>query len=129
MRLLLDSNIVVPIARRERERLGAEFDRLLNADTNDIFVSVASLWEIAIKARLGRLPMTAPLEHLPFAISALGYGILDIDRHHATEDLLDLPATDDPIDRMLLAQCRVEGMRLVTADRALQRHPLAWRPA
>jgi PIN domain nuclease of toxin-antitoxin system len=73
--------------------------------------------------------MRAPLEHLPFAISALGYGILDIDRHHATEDLLDLPATDDPIDRMLLAQCRVEGMRLVTADRALQRHPLAWRPA
>lgn len=129
MRLLLDSNIIVPIASRERVRLGAQVNLLLNTGTNDIYVSAASLWEIAIKTRLGKLPLMAPLTQLPITLSALGYAILDIDRHHAIEELFDQPATNDPFDRMLLAQCQVEGMRLVTADRALMRHPLAWRPA
>ncbi|MBV8976938.1 MAG: type II toxin-antitoxin system VapC family toxin [Alphaproteobacteria bacterium] len=129
MRLLLDSNIVVPIASKERDKLGAQVNLLLNARANDFFVSVASLWEIAIKTRLGKLPLNAPLQQLPAALSALGYAIVAIDRHHAIEDLIDQPDTNDPFDRMLLAQCQVEGMRLVTTDRALMRHPLAWRPA
>jgi PIN domain nuclease of toxin-antitoxin system len=129
MRLLLDSNIVVPIASRERERLSAPVKLLLNVSANDIFVSVASLWEIAIKSRLGKLPLIAPLRQLPITMSALGYTLLAIDRHHAIEDLLDSPATNDPFDRMLLAQCQIEGMRLVTTDRTLQQHPLAWHPA
>lgn len=129
MRLLLDSNIVVPIASKEREKLGAQVNLLLNTGANDIFVSAASLWEIAIKTRLGRLPLMAPLQQLPITISALGYAILDIDQLHAIEELFDQPATNDPFDRMLLAQCQVEGMRLVTTDRVLMQHPLAWRPA
>lgn len=129
MRLLLDSNIVVPIACRERERLSAQVNLLLNTRANDFFVSVASLWEIAIKTRLGKLPLIAPLPELPITISALGYAILAIDKHHAIEDLLDEPATNDPFDRILLAQCQVEGMRLVTTDRSLQSHSLAWQPA
>mgnify|MGYP001545365744 CR=1 FL=1 len=40
-----------------------------------------------------------------------------------------LNASAECVDRILLAQCQVEGMRLVTTDRALQRHPLVWRPA
>lgn len=129
MRLLLDSNIVVPIASKEREKLGAQVNLLLNTGANDIFVSAASLWEIAIKTRLGRLPLMAPLQQLAITISALGYAILDIDQLHAIEELFDQPATNDPFDRMLLAQCQVEGMRLVTTDRVLMQHPLAWRPA
>lgn len=129
MRLLLDSNVVVPIASKEREKLGAQVNLLLNTGANDIFVSAASLWEIAIKTRLGRLPLMAPLQQLAITISALGYAILDIDQLHAIEELFDQPATSDPFDRMLLAQCQVEGMRLVTTDRVLMQHPLAWRPA
>jgi PIN domain nuclease of toxin-antitoxin system len=129
MRLLLDSNIVLPIVREEREMLSAQVDILLSTGSNDVFVSAASLWEMAIKARLGKLPLGMPVRQLPISILAFGYSLLDIDRHHAVEDLLDEPATNDPFDRLLLAQCQVEGMRLVTTDRALQRHPLVWRPA
>lgn len=127
MRLLLDSNILVPIASNERDKLGAQVNLLLNVTSNDIFVSVASLWEIAIKARLGKLPLIAPVQQLPRTIALFGYTLLTIDQQHAVEDLLDQPETNDPFDRMLLAQCQVEGMRLVTTDRALQQHPLAWR--
>ena len=129
MRLLLDSNIVVPIASRRREKLSAQINLLLDVNANDIFVSVASLWEIAIKVRLGKLQLFAPLQQLPTMVTALGYMLLAVDHHHAIEDLLDQPATNDPFDRMLLAQCQVEGMCLVTTDRVLTQHPLAWRPA
>lgn len=129
MRLLLDSNIVLPIVREEREVLSTQVNLLLSAGSNDIFVSTASLWEMAIKARLGKLPLGMPVRRLPVSVLAFGYSLLAIDQHHAVEDLLDEPATNDPFDRILLAQCQVEGMRLVTTDRALQRHPLVWRPA
>lgn len=129
MRLLLDSNIVLPIVREEREALSAQVNLLLGNGSNDIFVSTASLWEMAIKTRLGKLPLGMPVRQLPVSVLAFGYTLLTIDQHHAIEDLLVEPATNDPFDRLLLAQCQVEGMRLVTTDRALQRHPLAWRPA
>ena len=126
MRLLLDSNIVVPIVRQEREKLSAQVKLLLNA-SNDIFVSVTSLWEIAIKTRLSKLSLGVPVRQLPVSLSAFGYALLAIDERHAIEELIDKPATNDPFDRMLLAQCQVEDMRLVTTDRVLQQHPLAWR--
>ena|ERR1700733_2617385 len=128
MRLLLDSNIVVPVVREEHGKLGAQINLLLNVASNDIFVSVASIWEIAIKARLGKLPLKSPLQQLPDMIAAYEYTLLPIDHHHAVADLVDRPATRDPFDRMLLAQCQVEGLRLVTTDGALVNHPLAWRP-
>jgi PIN domain nuclease of toxin-antitoxin system len=129
MRLLLDSNIVLPVVRQEREKLSAQVNLLLNVTANEVFVSVASLWEIAIKARLGNLLLGAPVRRLPVSLTAFGYSLLPIDARHANEDLLDQPDTKDPFDRMLLAQCQVEGMRLVTTDRTLLGHTLVWRPA
>ena len=129
MRLLLDSNIVLPVVREEHGKLGAQVNLLLNVASNDIFVSVASIWEIAIKARLGKLPLKSPLQQLPDVIAAYEYTLLSVDYHHAVTELIDQPATRDPFDRMLLAQCQVEGLRLVTTDRVLKGHPLAWRPA
>ncbi|HWA91900.1 MAG TPA: type II toxin-antitoxin system VapC family toxin [Rhizomicrobium sp.] len=126
MKLLLDSNIVLPVVRREREKLSAHINFLLDAGSNDIFVSVASLWEIAIKARLGKLPLPAPVQDLPVMLSEFGYALIPVDVHHAIEELIDQPDTRDPFDRMLLAQCQVEEMRLVTTDRSLARHTLAW---
>ncbi len=59
----------------------------------------------------------------------MGISLLDIDHHHVLAELDPEPATRDPFDRLLLAQCQVEGMQLVTIDRALAGHPLAWRDA
>jgi PIN domain nuclease of toxin-antitoxin system len=53
--------------------------------------------------------------------------LLIIDHRHVLAELDPEPATRDPFDRLLLAQCEVEGMRLVTVDTALSVHPLAWR--
>lgn len=129
MRLLLDSNIILPMVRGERDRLGGQINLLFEVRSNDMFASVASLWEIAIKVRLGKLPLTSPLDQLPRTLAAYGCLILPVEERHALAELIDLPDTRDPFDRMLLAQCQVEGLRLVTTDGVLLDHPLAWQPA
>ncbi|HEY4941531.1 MAG TPA: type II toxin-antitoxin system VapC family toxin [Rhizomicrobium sp.] len=127
MRLLLDSNIVVPLTRHEVDRLNVKIRSLLTQDGNEFVVSVVSLWEIAIKTRIGKLAADIALADLPAYLTGLGYSLLPIDEDHALAELADDPLTRDPFDRMLLAQCQIEGLKLVTADRALVDHPLAWR--
>jgi len=125
--LLLDTNIVVPVTRREIASLGDEIVRVLDDTANQLFVSVASIWEIAIKTRLKKLDPRLRLSDLPSFVTNARMTLLRIDEMHAVEELTDPPATRDPFDRMLLAQCQVEGLRLVTLDRVLAAHPLAWR--
>ncbi len=127
MRLLLDSNIILFLAQQESEKLGVKIRLLLENEANDTFVSAASLWEIAIKTRLGKLDPGIPLAEMPGFISTLGFFILPINETHALEELNEPPVTRDPFDRLLLAQCQLEGLRLVTVDRSLDHHPLAWR--
>jgi PIN domain nuclease of toxin-antitoxin system len=92
------------------------------------FYSVASLWEIAIKMRLGKLEPRLPLFDIPPFLDASGFILLGIDVAHVLQTLDPEPPTRDPFDRLLLAQCYVEGLKLITVDRALVDHPLAFRP-
>jgi PIN domain nuclease of toxin-antitoxin system len=57
----------------------------------------------------------------------MGLVMLVINPEHVLATVEPEPATRDPFDRLLLGQCQVENMRLVTLDRALSSHPLAWR--
>jgi PIN domain nuclease of toxin-antitoxin system len=93
----------------------------------DLRVSVASLWEMAIKSRLGKLDVGLPLHSLPGYLRASGISVLPVTADHAFCAVEPTPPTRDPFDRLLLAVCEVEGLRLVTVDRALSGHPLALR--
>jgi PIN domain nuclease of toxin-antitoxin system len=128
MRLLLDSHILIALTRRETASL-PEIHQLLQSSASQIFVSTASLWEIAIKFRFAKLKLLQPPGAFPAYFQSLGYQLLAVDHRHAVENLQTQPATRDPFDRMLLAQCQIEGLQLVTIDRALVGHPLAWRAA
>ena len=83
-------------------------------------VSVASIWEVAIKHALGKLPV-APRAFRD-ELAAAGVAILAITESHAlaTADLP--PGHKDPFDRLLLATAQCEGMQLATADAALLRY-------
>ena len=127
MRLLLDTHVALAVVHHELSRYGASIEALVQAPEHDKVVSAASFWEAAIKYRLGKLTLRLPIEAIPDFLGALGFALLAIDHRHAVEDLHVSPFTRDPFDKLLLAQCQVEDMRLVTADRALTPHPLAWR--
>ena len=125
MRLLLDTHVALwSIANRDRLSGAA---RALIADTqNAVHISVAALWEIAIKHAIRRGGVAAmPISGRKAAeyFDGAGFGVLSASAAHllAVEDLPPLHA--DPFDRLLVAQARAEGMTLLTADAAVARYP------
>ena len=125
VRLILDSHILIAIALERLDTVLPDFARVIARPEMDLAASVASLWEIAIKSRLGKLDAGMPVEVLPDFFIASGIAIPPITAPHAVTRINPLPPTRDPFDRLLLAQCLIEGRRLVTIDAALRDHPLA----
>ena len=128
MKLLLDTHIVLSIVNERIAELPATLRGVLADPDSEFFVSVASLWEIAIKWRLGKLNLSGDLELLPAIVTSGGIELLPINEHHVLATIRPEPMTRDPFDRLLLAQCSVEELRLVTVDRALIQHPLVVQP-
>ncbi len=128
MRLLLDTHIVLAIVNNTVDGLPQPHRELLSDLDSDLFCSVASLWEIAIKVRLGKLSVAGSLGDLEQTCRAFNLEVSAITSHHVLAEAIPPPATRDPFDRLLLAQASVEGMRLVTLDRALAAHALALAP-
>jgi PIN domain nuclease of toxin-antitoxin system len=128
MRVLLDTHIVLSIVNERTADLPAALRQLLADQDSAFYVSVASLWEIAIKWRLGKLDISGNLELLPDIVTSVGLELIPINEHHVLAPIEPEPPTRDPFDRLLLAQCSVEDLRLVTVDRALISHELAFRP-
>lgn len=93
----------------------------------DVFLSAASIWEIAIKHSLGRLQMPEPASA---AAVRLGFEPLPISFVHAEATALLPPLHRDPFGRMLVAQARSEGLTLVTSDPLIRAYPgVAFLPA
>lgn len=112
MRVLLDTHVFLWAVGGSR-RLGAPARRRI-ARAERAYVSAASLWEIAIKAGLGKLD--ADPEALADAIEASGFAELPVTARHAAA-VAALPALHgDPFDRLLVAQARTEPLILLTAD-------------
>jgi len=127
MRVLLDTHIVLSIVNERTADLPAALRQLLADRDSAFYVSVASLWEIAIKWRLGKLRISGNLGLLPAIVTSVGIELIPINEHHVLAAVQPEPPTRDPFDRLLLAQCSVEDLRLVTVDRALISHELAVR--
>ena len=127
MRLLLDTNIVLLLPRQDLAKQSPNLASILADAATSVFVSVASLWEMAIKIRLGKLKIEMPVGDLPAFLEGFGIPLLAIEASHALATAEPEPKTRDPFDRLLLGQCQVEGLKLVTLDRVLAGHPLALR--
>jgi PIN domain nuclease of toxin-antitoxin system len=92
----------------------------------NIYVSVASIWELSIKYRLGKLGLGVPPQQLAELLGIINIGVLPILAGHAVAEIGPEPSTRDPFDRLLLGVCAVERLRLLTLDEKLVDHPLAW---
>jgi len=125
MKVLLDTHVMLSLLRRDIAQRYPAIARQLADPATIGFVSVASLWEVALKTRLGKLDPGLPLEEIVGYLEALGLVILSIEANHVVAHLTPIPATRDPFDRLLLAKCQVENLVLATVDRALADHPLA----
>lgn len=118
MRLLLDTHIAFWALADDR-RLSVHARAAIADPANEVYVSAASIWEIAIKYALGRgaIPFsaTAALGYFRQA----GYLLLDVKPEHAVAVESLPPHHGDPFDRLLIAQALAEPLRLLTHDHAL----------
>ena len=114
MRVLLDTHIALWAVVGSKRLAPQAKAAILAAD--EVFVSSASLWEIAIKhgLRRGDMPMSSEQAHRAF-IDA-GYGLLNIRPEHVLMVERLSPIHNDPFDRMLVAQAFSEPLTLITRD-------------
>jgi len=115
MKLLLDTHIFLWFANAESE-LSENAQRLIENTDNECFISIASLWEIAIKHSLGKLNLQIPFAQLLELAVENNIQVLGIEFSHITT-LLTLPFFHkDPFDRMIISQAVAENLVVITED-------------
>lgn len=118
MRLLLDTHVFLWCIKNDRKLTKAARSKMLAA--NEVFVSSASIWEIAIKIKLKKL--NAEIDQIVDSVIESGFSELPVMIHHAAK-VCDLPEIHrDPFDRILIAQALCEPLTFLTADAVLKQY-------
>jgi PIN domain nuclease of toxin-antitoxin system len=123
VKVLLDTCTFLWIASGS-PRVPADVRDLFQDPGNEVFLSTASAWEIALKHQTGRLPLPAPPDRfVPTQRDAHGIVALPIDEASALH-LTRLPLIHrDPFDRVLVAQAIVHGLTILTPDPLVTQYP------
>ena len=121
MRLLLDTQVLIWSLLKPDRLLTGTMEAIQN-EASDVFVSIVSPWEIAIKKSRGNLN---PPDDLGVQIAEKRFSLLPVSLRH-TSAVESLPRHHgDPFDRMLVAQAQTEGLTIVTSDRQIARYQVA----
>jgi PIN domain nuclease of toxin-antitoxin system len=118
MRILLDTNIFL-WAILDDAKLTKD-TRAVITHAAAVYVSSASIWEIAIKKSLGKIEISDDLSSLEEIIPASGFLELPITSQHAASVSVLKQIHKDPFDRLLIAQAQCEPLIFLTADRLLE---------
>ena len=127
MNVLLDTHALLWLLNGD-EAIADTNKRLLERKGVGKYVSVVSLWEIAVKTSIGKLELDYPVEQLPSLLEQLQFVLLSINEKHAVT-VAKLPFYHkDPFDRLLIAQALVEDFTLVSRDANIARYdvPVEW---
>jgi len=119
MNLLIDTHILLWWLNDD-SKLPSEAETLICKSENKIIVSTICGWEIAIKHSLGRLEVD--IDKIQDAIIESGFSMLAISMQHGLK-VASLPKHhNDPFDRLLVAQCMLESMQLLTHDKEIKKY-------
>ena len=124
MNILLDTHAFLWFVA-DVPRLSDTARALIEAEDSQPFLSIASLWEMAIKISLGKLKLEQPFEtFIPQQLTLNGIGILNLSVEH-TAAISTLPFHHrDPFDRLIAVQARIEKMPVVSADPAFDAYEI-----
>jgi PIN domain nuclease of toxin-antitoxin system len=116
VKILLDTHVLF-WALIEQERLSEKARNTIKAAENEVLVSVASLWKMAIKVGLGKWPEARTLvDHFEIEVAAAKFQISPIAIAHVRAAGLLQTTHRDPFDRLLASQATIDGLTLVSAD-------------
>jgi len=116
MKYILDTNVLIWFIENN-EKLPSDIQEKINEDNNDIYFSIASLWEISLKYAIGKLKLPVPLEEFFYDIEN-EYGFQKINL--TNEQILFIQKLSfihkDPFDRLIYATAKTENMRFLYTD-------------
>ena len=124
MKVLLDTHVFLWL-NLAQEKLTPEIRDICEESTNDLFISIASFWEIQIKLQLGKLHLNIPWQQMwKVQRQDNGLTLLPIGLEHISA-LEKLPFIHhDPFDRILIAQAVHEEIIILSADSVFNRYPI-----
>jgi PIN domain nuclease of toxin-antitoxin system len=124
LKLLLDTNIFL-FAMEDSNRLSKKAIQLLEDESNELSLSLVSLWEISIKQSIGKLQFVDNLKKtIELGIDKLELQIVPIRSNHIYK-LSELPFHhNDPFDRLLAAQCLEEKITIISTDRIFKKYKI-----
>jgi PIN domain nuclease of toxin-antitoxin system len=123
LRILLDTHAFLWWVSERGSRLSDRARELLSDGATDVVISIASVWELAIKAGSGRIVLPDAVErYVPDRLRHHGFELMSIELAHAFRAGALPRIHGDPFDRMLIAQGQVEGLPILTADPAISRY-------
>ena len=115
MDILLDTHAVLWFFEDDARLSKTAIEAICNPD-NQIYVSIATLWEVAIKLSIGKLTLDGGIEDFIESIDENGFSLLEVSTGHI-KTVVELPFHHrDPFDRILVAQAIVEEMAVITTD-------------
>ncbi|WP_165778858.1 type II toxin-antitoxin system VapC family toxin [Leptospira perolatii] len=122
MNYLLDTSVFL-FACVSPEKLSSRQSKILSDPKSNLLLSIASVWEMQIKMRIGKLEVKDGLQvFLGRAKTQLGLNYLPIRVDHILEES-ELPNIhSDPFDRLLLSQARLEGVPIITSDKIFRKY-------
>jgi PIN domain nuclease of toxin-antitoxin system len=124
MKLLLDTHVFLWYVLGDR-KLPESFKNAIQSGENEVFLSVASIWEAVVKHQLGKLPLPeAPADFLPRQREAHKVASLAIDEQ-TIACVANLPVIHrDPFDRIIVAQAIQHGLTVVSIDPHVEKYPV-----
>jgi len=121
MNYLIDTHILLWYLIGDK-RIDGNLQAIIESERNTIFISNASMWEIAIKISIGKLKLTVSLPELKDFLILKGFEILEYD-FDDLETLLQLPFHhQDPFDRLIAAQGLTKKIEVITDDDNMKRY-------
>ena len=121
MKVLLDTHAFVWWMGAS-EKLPPSVIALVGNRENQILISAAVAWELAIKVSLGKIKPAVPISEVPAAVEGQGFAQLEISLDHAVRAGTLPRLHGDPFDRMLIAQALAEDIPIVSNDRAFDKY-------
>ena len=121
MNILLDTHVLWWLLNGSDKIPTAVANKILSGQ-NTIFISVASVWEVAIKMSIGKLDFNGGIDGFINALEDENFTLLEISKEHI-KTVASLPLIHrDPFDRMLIAQAMSENIPIMTTDSEIQKY-------
>ena len=126
MKYLLDSHVIIWLAEIADKKLSPKSMEIIHNQDNQLFVSIVSFWEIALKTNNGKLDLGISLDVFFDKVQKSSIKITSVEKEYLLRLSALPPIHKDPFDRLMIVTAICETMTLLTADDNIHKYDVPW---